>query len=239
MPVVFDAAASIGDNVPAGGGTLSWAHTTSGANRCLIVSITVRDALVLQSDTTVTYAGLAMTFVRSDTNINRVDVYQLTNPPVGLNDVVVTNNAPFDIAEVAGMSVSVTGTDQTTPIANQIGVTGNSTGPTATVTSAADRLIIGFVSSERNNSDAQITPGAGQTQQTTVSGPTLNRPRAETTTELGAGPNVVTSWTLAAVTNWIVSAIDIAASAGGGAADDVRSAVRSAASQWWNTSRRS
>jgi len=209
MPVAFDAAASGNGNDVT---TFSWSHTSTGANRVGVVGIAVRDDAA--DVTGVTWGGASMTFVRLDViaAVVRLETWIIVAPATGAQTVEATMSVA---ADAAGGSMSFTGAAQAGQPTNNAGGTGVSTGPTATVTSAVDRMVAGFVMGERLNTDVQIAPGADQTQRFSQSGPTANRPRLEGTTEAGAA-SVVTSWTFTNSDDWAVAAIDIDTAAGAG-----------------------
>src|SRR5450631_3163355 len=119
MAVAYDAVG------PSGGGgtyvtnatTSSWSHTCSGANRLLIVGLTV--TLANTTDTIgVTYAGTGMTRLSSlaplADGLTFDQIYYLPAPATGANNVVVTTSAAA-VVLTAG-SVSFTGVRQTTPM---------------------------------------------------------------------------------------------------------------------------
>lgn len=204
MAIAFDAASSGSGNGVSG---FSWTHTPSGTPTTAIVGIVIRDDAA--SVVSVDYGTTPMVFVRADlvSLVVHMETWILNNPPAGAKLVSVSTSTTM---EGTGIAVTVTGSATSGQPANHAGATGNSTAPTATVSSGLGRLVIGFVDSERNNTDAQIAPGAGQTQRASISGPTLDRPRQEVTDEAGAA-SVVTSWTLTTTTNWVVQALDLSA----------------------------
>lgn len=207
MPVSFDAAATASSSAS----PFSWTHTPVGTPTTVVVGVAIRENLTTVSG--ITYGGTAMVFVRADLVAAAVrnEVWILDNPPAGAQTITVT----LVLAQqTASISVTVTGSATAGQPANHAGATGTSTAPSVTVTSAAGRLVIGFVHVQRNNTDAQITPDAGQTQRASISGPTLNRPRQEATDEAGAA-SVVTSWTLVTSTSWAAQGVDLSEPAAG------------------------
>lgn len=208
MAAVFDAASTGSGNTVA---NFSWTHTPVGTPTTAVVGVVVRDDAASVVD--VDYGGSLMTFVRTDVVdlVVRMQTYVLDNPPAGAKTVLVTLSTS---AEATGIAVTVTGSATTGQPANHAGATGDSTAPTVTVTSATDRLVIGFIDSERSNTDAQIVAAAGQTQRASVQDGTANRPRQEATTEAGAA-SVVSSWTLTNATGWVAQAIDLSAASTG------------------------
>lgn len=180
----------------------------AGPNPFLIVAVGIRESLTTVSTVSSDLSG-ALTFLRAENVaiVLRQEIWTLTAPATGTHVITITL---VGAQESEAIAVTVKGANQTTPVTNHTGATGADAVPTVTVTSAADRLVIGFVFNSRDDTDAQIIPGANQTQRASVSGPTANRPRSEATDEAGAG-SVVTSWTKTSIRQWGVSAIDVVA----------------------------
>jgi hypothetical protein len=135
---------------------LTFSHTTSGADRLLLVGVTCVNATI----SSVTYNGVGMTAVESGGASIRL--YALVAPATGANNVVVTLSTDEAVCAVAA---SYTGVDQTT---GYNGVQSSATGdgsPSLTVTSAAGNLVVGMSGIIDNSG---LTPpvhtvGAGQT----------------------------------------------------------------------------
>ncbi|HSX15669.1 MAG TPA: hypothetical protein VLF40_02675 [Candidatus Saccharimonadales bacterium] len=120
VSVAFDAVgpSSAGARV-ASGTSLTWSHTCSGTARLLIVGV------VLSTNTTVSnvkYNGVTMTQVSAGSvqsggtgGTGSAQLYYLTNPALGANNVVVTSGASGQI--IAG-STSFTNVNQASPIGN-------------------------------------------------------------------------------------------------------------------------
>ncbi len=88
--VVFDAAST--SAYESALSTYNWNHTVANSlNRILIVGVSV---FANGSVSSITYAGTAMTFLRSDTNgIYRSELWYLYAPATGTNSVAVTLSA--------------------------------------------------------------------------------------------------------------------------------------------------
>ena len=203
--VAFDAASTAQFD---GVSSFSYTHTPVGTPTTAVVEVGIRsDGLTDFTVSSITYGGTAMTFVRRDftTLVQSSEVWLINNPAAGAQTVAVTLSAA---AEGASIAVTVTGSATSGQPANNAGATGDSTAPTVNVTSATGRLVLGFVQSERTNTDAQITPGAGQTQRASIDGPTVNRPRMEATDEAGAA-TVTTSWTFVSAQDWAAQGVDL------------------------------
>ena len=121
--IAFDASSSTSGSAA----SFTFAHTVSGANRLLIVGVTIRTD-VGQTVTSITYSGAALTFVRADTFAGSVrsELWYRIAPATGSNNVVVTLSAS---AKAATGAISLTGVDQTAPLDAQNGATGTSVTP--------------------------------------------------------------------------------------------------------------
>lgn len=194
MAVTLDATSSV---FTSAGSSTTLSHTTSGANRGLLVFVGIETALGAPTVSSVTYAGVSMTLVRSDAVASgsvRSEIWKLAAPASGANNIVVTLSAAADHA-VAGQSYNNVHADV---VSNHNGVALTTGNPSVAVTSAVGELVADITHSQRDNTDAQISPGAGQTQRWTQ-GAGDNRPRAKGSTEAGAA-SVTMSWSYAAAT---------------------------------------
>lgn len=157
MPIAFDTATNGGSSVFVASDT--WSHTCTGSDRALVVGVTQAFSPIAVS--TVTYAGVAMTLVRTDTQgaNMRTDLYVLANPASGANNVIVTMAAS---AYFIGTAVSLTGVHQTTPTDTHNGANGSSSGTTSiSLTTVTDQAwIVDCIATDDNS----ITANAGQTQ---------------------------------------------------------------------------
>mgnify|MGYP001600785402 CR=1 FL=1 len=161
--------------------TLTFAHTTAGANKYLIVGVALRPGTVTVN--TVTYAGVSMTRLTPD-QVNgdvKCSMWELVAPAASGNVVITMSAAPTD--GVIGGAVSFTGVDQTTPSS---GVVKNAT-VSVTVTSVADDFVIDAIAVD----ELLGAVGAGQTQQWNL---LQTGTRGAGSTEPGAAPSVVMSW---------------------------------------------
>lgn len=162
--IAFDASGSVVQNSTAT--SFTWSHTLSGSDRFLAVSVSIRNQ---QSETVsgVTYAGTPLTFVgaRANETSAQVEIWQLVAPAVGTDNVVVTLSAP---AKIVGGAVSLTGVDQTTPVAASGFTAGSSTNPSLTFTAVATSawVIDALAFRSAGNSTPTATVGGGQVQRT-------------------------------------------------------------------------
>lgn len=193
MAVAFDNA-----TVNEGNGNRVFNHTITGADVGLIVVVGNGDGESLVV-TAVTYNGVALTLVREDQNPNQAnsEIWQLAAPATGTNQVVVTTASQV----VTAVAVSFTGTNQTTLVANHNGATGNSATASVTVTSAAGRMLCDILTIRRGGG----VVGAGQTERARS---VETRSEIMVSTEPGASPNVVMSWT-SVNDQFAISAVDI------------------------------
>src|SRR3989441_726250 len=158
--IAFDAGASTSGSAA----SFTVAHTTSGANRLLLVGVTIRTDAG-QTVSSITYAGAGLTFVRADTIAASVrsELWYRIAPATGSNNVVVTLSAS---AKAAVGAISLTGVDQTAPVDAQNGATGTSATPSVTVTTVTDGAWVVDALAFRSTGAGTPTgnPGAGQTQ---------------------------------------------------------------------------
>lgn len=142
--------------------TLTFSHTTSGANRYLKV-VTGTNSGSAGNISGVTFNGVALTFLdRQSTSptspYGQTEYWYLINPPLGTFDVVVTHANPPEVTVAKASTYS--GVHQTTPHGTSAKATGATTTPTVNVSSASGELVVdGCI-----NVDAGFTAtGAGQT----------------------------------------------------------------------------
>lgn len=184
--------------------SLSWSHTVSGADRCLLVAPTrydTADALA-----TPTYNGVSMTLVPSSglTSGNReVALYSLIAPATGANNVQVTST-PGVATELTGGAVSFTDCHQTTPTGTAVTGSGTSATPSVNVSSAATEIVLDNLSIFH---DGTLTVGAGQTQRWNAIG-VGGFAKYAGSTETGAGTTTM-SWSNSTSQAWAISAVAV------------------------------
>lgn len=211
MPVVFDAAASVASAVA----SYSYTHTPVGTPTTAIVGVNVAGAGT--TVTGVTYGGTAMVRVRQpfEVAVVRTAVFILDSPASGAQSVAVTLAAA---AESVTISCTVTGAGTGQPTFSNDFTIAASANPVSCycASDGTGDLVLGFIHSERDNADANITPGASQTQRQSLSAPTLNRPHCELTTQAGAVNGAEASWTLTTVARGVaVVTLNIGTGTGG------------------------
>lgn len=230
MAVAFDAVGPSAAGASSLGSTsLTWSHTCTGSDRCLIVGValspTASDAGFA---TTATYNGVAMTsigLVHSAGNTSGyVQMFRLAGPATGANTVAVTATGGTPDA-LSGGSVSFTGVDQTTPVGTAF--TANSPGVNAIVISAS---VTGTVSG--NFVVSTICDGSGGEVATTgtlrwsrFSSSASAAGSAAMSTIAAPGGTQAMSWT--ANSDWLGEvAVEVLAVAAAPAVDDLRLPVQ-------------
>ena len=184
--------------------SLSFSHTVpSGANRALVVVTGHNDGS--RNVTGVSYGGVALTKAIQQDGASadtEASIWYLVNPNVGSANVVVTVSASVNIVASA---VNLTGVNQTTPIGTAVGVAGNNSAPSVTVSSAANEVVIGAVGAK---GDAKLaTHEVGQTGiYNTDSGTGSGDIRLGVDFKPGAS-SASLQWTLQAAKSWAAVAV--------------------------------
>lgn len=150
MAIAYDATAS-GSTVF--GTSATWSHTCTGSDRVLYVAASAGVTI-----TGITYNGVSLTIL-AGSGTGAV-LARLVAPATGANNVVVSTGSS---EEIAGVSASYTGVDQTTPDENTTSATTGDENPTINVTSATGKLVVGMSSYASNAAQSQ-TPGTGVTE---------------------------------------------------------------------------
>src|SRR5262249_16621092 len=125
-----------------GASSLSWSHTVgNGSNRALVVGV------VGGCVPSVTYGGVALTHAGQVYDNNRApastDLFVLIAPPSGTNTVQVTYSGCS--SDIEAGSISFTGVNQSTPLANVKTNFGFNSTPGVTVASAAGDMVVDVV----------------------------------------------------------------------------------------------
>jgi hypothetical protein len=184
--VTFDAATTgtVGHTVS----TITFSHTTTGANRLLIVGVAFDTAT--PTVTSVTYAAVGMTQVFAQTvgSSGTVAMYRLVAPATGANNVVITLSASSVFLQ--GGAVSFTGVDQTTPLGTPTSTSTFADPGTVDIASATGEVVIDALWS---TCCATNTVGAGQTSRVNFNDVTTSGQSLCMSTEPGA-TTVTMSW---------------------------------------------
>lgn len=142
-----------------GTGPFTFSHTTSGANRVMIVGVSYYHPSGTIS--AVTYNAVAATLIplaSVDTGDYHARLYYLIAPDTGSNTVSVSVNANL---YAIGIGVTtVTGAHQTTPYGTAVTAIGNDTTPTVDVLAASDELAIDTLCIIHSGT---LSVGSGQT----------------------------------------------------------------------------
>lgn len=198
MAVAFDAVTAA--TATATGGTLTVAHTCSGSDRVLVVTLAYSQLL---SVTGVTYDGVSMTNegtirtgVSNDGN-RKQTLLTLIGPASGSNNVVFTVSGA---AELQYGIQSFTGGNAV----QNFGTAQGSTSPiTQAVSSATNNIVVDGVTNDNSGADSGLTVGASQTQRFN-----LDTGKTGGSTEPGAA-SVTMSWTMTNSYKWASTAIDL------------------------------
>ncbi|HEV2113268.1 MAG TPA: hypothetical protein VGR50_03910, partial [Terriglobales bacterium] len=200
-----------------GNGTLTFAHTTAGTNRLMMVGVSLNlTNSTAATVSSVTYNGVALTLMGSHNdagNTRRMELWKLVAPPTGTFNVVVTIGGltltQSNMGVVAG-ATTFTGVDQNTPsgtFASNDGAA--STNSTVTVTSNPGEVVIDTLAT---GGDVTVTGFTGsQTSQWNLDSGGTTAALDVTgfgSTAVGA-PNVTTAEVLSAASNWSLGAVSI------------------------------
>lgn len=208
--IVFDAASNSGYKSAAAepDGIYSWSHTTAGANRYLVVGISML-SVAGSSVTGITYAGVSLTkigHVASVTGAVRAELWGLIAPALGTNTIEVTLSAALDSL---GTAVSLIGVHQTQPTEGFNSATATNVGAadaTVDITTLTDN---DWVIDQVATDDTAITVGAGQTQRNNVSGALGSGADSTEGPKTPAG-SVTMSWSsVAGLATWSIVGVGI------------------------------
>ena len=204
-----------------GGAPNTFSHTVGvgGTNRCLYVIYTGWADTNADYPGAATYGGVSMTkILDSNTGVGAVDrviIFRLVNPATGANNVsVTTSGAPGANALGAGrlQAISLTNVDQTNPERNA-GATanGNSTGPTVTVTSNANDMVLDGVASDGTGAPSfTMVSDSGRTQ---LGNSNQGNEIGASSREESPSASEVMDWTRGTAGVWSMAAISVQAPA--------------------------
>jgi hypothetical protein len=171
----------------------------------LIVGVAINNTS-RQTVSSVTYGGVSMTQVPGGTatqgTLARAELWYLTNPPTGANDVVVTFSA--NAISRAG-AISFTGVNQATPLGTANGANNRTSTATVDVSSATNEVVVDVVAME--STSATISAGANQNLGFDSDAGSTNI-RAGGSYEAGAG-TVTMSWTISSSKDWAIVAVPL------------------------------
>lgn len=198
--VVFDAAST--STYEAALSTYNWNHTIADhPNRILVVGVSI---FLTGSVTSVTYNGVNLTFLRSDTGgTYRSELWYLFAPAIGTNSVVVSLNT--SLTSIANAQ-SYFNTHQKSIDANN-GANGTNTPASGSVTAvAANTTVVGNLAAK---SASGITSASGQNSRTISSG-ALGTAASDDFGDVAASSSKTFTWNGLGVTdNWAVSLVSL------------------------------
>lgn len=214
--VSVDTTTSTGTTVTGVAPTITLAHTTVGTNLVMVVGVSINISNNTAATVSgVTYNGVALTRAGAHNdagNSRRVEIWSLTAPAIGTNNVVVTLANPGGAATL-GVVVGATtlvGADQTSPLRSFVSADG-AAGNVASlnVPSAFSDVVLDTLAT---GGDQTVTAfGATQTAVWNLnSGGTGTPPNVFGAGSTRAGaPSVPMSETLSGTSNWSVGAVSV------------------------------
>ena len=146
------------------GSSLSFNHDSAGADRLLLVGVSMANTGGSSVDT-ITYDGQALSFVGSqngDGNDTRVEIWSLVAPNTGTNNLVVNLTGAQSDGFTVG-AITFTGVDQATPLGSFISKGGIAPNDSVNVGSEADGMVFSAVAVQ-SGSDKNLTTGGGETK---------------------------------------------------------------------------
>ncbi|MGK0440341.1 MAG: hypothetical protein ACJA0N_000127 [Pseudohongiellaceae bacterium] len=201
--VTIDNVSTVVDNNPT---SLTASHTTSGADRFMIVGVSMLNE-DLETVTLVTYNGAALSLVGSvaRSTESRVEIWSYINPPVTTANVVVNFNE--EVEEGAGAAViTFNGVDQSDALGSFQFQDGSSITPSIDVSSASGELVLGVLAADDQDDTPTITAGTQQWSYKTQTG--NNRTAGAGATSSGSASTTLT-WGMNETDDWAVGAISI------------------------------
>jgi len=200
------------------GATLTVAHTTAGANRLLVVGVSINISSGPGAGVVgVTYNAAPLSFVGAHNDAGgtrRVEMWYLLAPPTGGHNVVVTVNTAGAQEGVVAGATTFTGVDQTVPLGTFVSAdgaaatcTGTATGCSALdVPSVVNGMVIDTLATGGTQTVAVGNSQTGQWNQNT--GNNASDVRGTGSTRPGA-PSVPISETFSGTSNWSLGAVSI------------------------------
>jgi uncharacterized repeat protein (TIGR01451 family) len=197
----------------AGNPTLTVAHTTAGANRLMLVGVSINITNAPTAGVVgVTWNGTPLSFVGAHNDAGatrRVEMWYLLAPAAGAFNVVVTVNIPAAVQEgvVAGVT-TFTGADQTVPLGTFVSADGaGGAASQADVPSVINGMILDTLATDGTQT---VTVPPPQVSQWNVQRGINTNPgvRGVGTSRSGA-PNVPISETFSGTSNWSLGAVSV------------------------------
>jgi hypothetical protein len=217
MAVAFDAVG------PSSAGTsslantaLSWSHTCTGSNLCLIVGVGLGANPDTALSMTATYNGVAMTSLgvvhSGGSNGGIAQLWRLVAPATGAHTVAIAAAGGTPIS-LEGGSVSYTGVNQTTPVGTPVTASSQTGAPSVTVTGTTAGNMVAGVAVNGNNLTA-----SGNTGRWLVNASTGSAAGNAAGADAAAGGSVALSWT-ATADWWATIGVELLADTGAATVD--------------------
>lgn len=210
MAVAVDASSNAAASGNSNVASQTWSHTVSGADKYIVVGVSIRISLVNTTVSTVTYAGTGLSFLGAINNgtANRSELWGGLTTASGANNVIVT---PALTSRITCGATSFTGASGS---ANYNSAALTDTAPSVTITSAAGNYVQDHHAS---GSLTAPTVDASQLQGwSVVSAGSGTQSRGAGSSEAGAA-SVVMSWSYAGSNAWAAGGVSVVTVA---AADD-------------------
>src|SRR3990167_105731 len=141
MAIAFDAATT-GANDTSSSFTIAITVDAAGTNRLLVVGISAQDSTLADRQvSTVKIGTTAFTqAIETDSPDDHSEIWYLIAPPTGAQTVTITMNGAC--AGLRGGAISLTGVNQSSPIANTSSATGDSTSQSLSIDTTVDNAWI-------------------------------------------------------------------------------------------------
>ncbi len=165
--IAFDAVSNGGEDSNVSSSTHS--HTCTGSDLVLLIAISARDSSSAdRTVNSVTYNSVACTRIQVNDNsdVRRTEIWALSNPSTGANNVVVTMGGTCSTLTVCAVSLTGAGTIITSGGVSQGGST---TSASTTLTSLVDNSWL-FGVLHTSNGGSSYVEGSGQTNRFSQAG---------------------------------------------------------------------
>jgi len=205
-PAALDAASSA---TLSNGDTLSWTHTASGIERCVLVGVSWSGSLGSETLDSATYGGQEMQLVAS---APFTALFRLLNPPAGPQTITVRFGPAGAFVYAVGGAISATAVHQGTPLGSVAVAQGTSTAPSVSVAATnANGIVVDTLGVGDLPSPVTATVGPSPQVQrwndANSAGPFFTRGAGST--KPGTGAAVTMSWTLAQSKSWGTIAVEL------------------------------
>lgn len=214
--IAYDTAANGGSNTSASD---SWSHTCTGTDLVIVGMMGVRDTagddrVVLSY----TYNSVALTEIRTDDD-DSIDIataiWSLANPSTGANTAAITWDASILTAS-AGITISLTGVDQSSPNDANNGASGSSGNSSVSVVTVADNAwIVDVMFTGEAGSSNIVAAGTDHTERVEIDLSLDNICAGTTGPVTPAGSRNIT-WFWIGTEDWVITAASFKPAGGGG-----------------------